>query len=366
VGERLGVCSTARGVALGGAVEGSNAAGIFARYALGFPGALASSAVFARWARDFSDSRKVLAIGAAVGFALYAIAAGIIVPASTFWPASVINYAAFTRVTGVPVQLVRGILACWISFSIWAIWGQQLILEMSSTRYTRLLRRQFVWTLALLAAILVAGWALTEFLGGIYKDNVEQEARGDIELLVSHLARETATVESMVKVLAGSPSISSLVGRGNTQDLVGVKSFLDRAVDASGARAGFILNRDGAVLVSSGDRSAEPRGGNFRELPYFRRALAGEAGDLFASDARDDSPIYFASYPVHNDNGAVAGVVVLEKSLAVFEADLSEFDRPYFFVDPSGIVALTNPPGDAVPRAVAASRRAEDAAAWAP
>jgi hypothetical protein len=264
VGERLGICSTARGVALGGAVEGSNAAGIFARYALGFPGALASSAVFARWARDFSDSRKVLAIGAAVGFALYAIAAGIIVPASTFWPASVINYAAFTRVTGVPVQLVRGILACWISFSIWAIWGQQLILEMSSTRYTRLLRRQFVWTLALLAAILVAGWALTEFLGGIYKDNVEQEARGDIELLVSHLARETATVESMVKVLAGSPSISSLVGRGNTQDLVGVKSFLDRAVDASGARAGFILNRDGAVLVSSGDRSAEPRGG---ELP---------------------------------------------------------------------------------------------------
>jgi diguanylate cyclase (GGDEF)-like protein len=331
-------------VALGGAIEGPNAAGIFARYALGFPGALAASAVFARWARDFSDSRKVLAIGAAVGFALYAIAAGIIVPASTFWPASVINYAVFTRVTGVPVQLVRGILACWISFSIWAIWGQQLVLEMSSTRYARLLRRQFVWTLALLAAILVAGWALTEFLGGIYKDNVQQEARGDIELLVSHLARETATVESMVKVLAGSPSISSLVARGNTQDLDGVKSFLDRAVDASGARAGFILNRDGAVLASSGDRSAEPPGGNFRDLPYFRRALAGEAGDYFASDARNDSPIYFASYAVHNDKGAVAGVVVLEKSLAVFEADLSEFDRPYFLVDPNGIVALTNRP----------------------
>ena len=331
-------------VALGGAIEGPNAAGIFARYALGFPGALGASAVFARWARDFSDSRKIFAIGAAMGLALYAIAAGIIVPASTFWPASEINYAAFTRVTGVPVQLVRGILACWISFSIWAIWGQQLVLEMSSTRYTRLLRRQFVWTLALLAAILVAGWALTEFLGGIYQDNIEQEARGDIELLVSHLARETATVEGMVKVLAGSPSISSLVGRGNTQDLVGVKSFLDRAVDASGARTGFILTRDGAVLASSGDRSAEPQGGNFRKLPYFQRALAGEAGHLFASDARDDSPIYFASYPVRNDNGAVAGVVVLEKSLAVFEADLSEFDRPYFFVDPNGIVALTNRP----------------------
>ena len=331
-------------VALGGAVGGVNAAGIFARYALGFPGALAASAVFARWAWDFSDSRKVLAIGAAVGFALYAIAAGIIVPASAFLPASMINYAAFTRVTGLPVQLVRGILACWISFSIWAIWGQQLVLEMSSTRYTRLLRRQFVWTLALLVAILVTGWALTEFLGGIYKDNVEQEARGDIELLVNHLARETATVESMVKVLAGSPSVSSLVARGDTQDLDGVKSFLDRAVDASGARAGFILNRNGAVLASSGYRSAEPPGGNFRDLAYFRKALAGEAGDRFVSDARNDSPIYFASYPVHNDKGAVAGVVVLEKSLAVFEADLSEFNRPYFFVDPNGIVALTNRP----------------------
>ncbi|HEY1746084.1 MAG TPA: diguanylate cyclase [Xanthobacteraceae bacterium] len=330
-------------VALAGAIDGANSAGIFARYALGFTGAGAASLVFARLARDFSDSRRILALGAAAGFALYAIATGVVVPAAAFWPASTINYVTFLRVTGVPVQLVRGILACWISFSVWAIWGQQLALEVSAASYTRFLRRQFIWTLALLAAILVAGWTLTEFLGGIYKENVQQEARGDIDLLVSHLARETATVEGMVKVLAASPAVSSFVVHDNKQDLRSVKLFLDRIVDASGARAGFIVDREGALLASSGDRSGPPTR-TYRGVPYFQKALAGEAGHQFVAEAHDDSPVYFASYPIYDDKGGVAGVAVLEKSLAVFEADLSEFDWPYFLIDPNGIVTLTNRP----------------------
>jgi len=83
------------------------------------------------------------------------------------------------------IQFLRGLLACWLAFSIWVIWGHQLALEVSSERYTAHLRRQFTWTLAATAAILVFGSLFTEFLGGMYEQNVQEEARGDIDLLAS-------------------------------------------------------------------------------------------------------------------------------------------------------------------------------------
>jgi C4-dicarboxylate-specific signal transduction histidine kinase len=38
----------------------------------------------------------------------------------------------------------------------------------------------------------------------------------------------------------------------------------------------------------------------------------------------------------------VIGVAVIERTLQKFEADLRQFDRPYFLVDPQGIVVLSN------------------------
>jgi diguanylate cyclase (GGDEF)-like protein len=332
-------------VALVGAVVGLNEAGAVARYAIGFGGAMAASLVFARFARGFSGATRYLAICAAVGFALYALAAGAIVPAASFWPATVFNYGWFDEVVGIPIQLVRGMLACWIAFSIWAIWGQQLVLEVSSTRYTHFLRRQFIWTLVAMATILVVGWTLTEYLGGIYKANVQQEARGDIDLLASRLAVETATVEAMVKALAGSPSVLPLLVGGSRQDGERAKSVLDLDVEASGAKAGYILDRSGTVVAASG-RPETARSGapNHRSASYFQKSIAGEAGYYFAYDAQNGGRDYYASYPIRIGDGMIAGVAVLKKSLDVFEADLSRFDHAYFFIDPDGIVVLTNRP----------------------
>ncbi len=198
-------------VPVGRFLGGLAAANALARYAIGFPAALAVSMVFIWHARHLSGISRYLAIFAAAAFALYAVAAGIIVPDAPFWPANTINYAWFVHLTGIPIQLIRGVLACAIALSIWAIWGHQLVVKVSSDRYTTYLRQQFVWSLAAMTAILLCGWVLTDFLGGIYKQNVQVEARGDIELLGSYLAGETAPVEGMVKALAGSPSVRSLL-----------------------------------------------------------------------------------------------------------------------------------------------------------
>ena len=333
-------------VAAAGMLEGLDAAGAIARYAIGFSGAMATGLVFVRLARGFSNSKRSFAICAAAGFMLYAVAAGLIVPSSSFWPASVFNYGWFNNLTGIPIQLARGILACWMAFSIWAIWGQQLIIEVSSKRYTRFLQRQFVWTVALMTVILVAGWVLTEFLGGIYRQNVAHEARGDIDLLASRLAGETATVEGIVRSLAGSPSILPLLTGGSSKDFDRGRSVLDLDVEASGAEAGFILDRSGAVVARSGrGEGAYSSGSGPADAPYFQKSLAGEPAYYFAFNPQNGSPDYFASYPIRADNGAVIGVAVLVRSLDDFAADLEGFDRPYFLIDADGVVALSNRPG---------------------
>ena len=329
-------------VAFGGFKGGLSTAGDIARYAIGFVGALATSLIFAWDARGWSGAARRFAIFTAVGFALYGVAAGAIVPAAPFWPAAIFNHDWFVQFTGMPIQFVRGLLACWIAFSIWAIWGHQLTLEVSSERYTTYLRRQFIGTLVAMTAILIFGWVFTEFLGGIYKQNVQEEARGDIDLLASHLSGETATVDGMVKALAGSPSVLPLLVGGSRQDEADAKSVLDLDVDASGAKIGYILDRSGAIVASSDHGDTTPSDA-LRSSPYFQKSIAGEPGYHFSFDAVNKERDYYASYPVRaRGGGAIVGVAILKKSLNAFEADLAQFDRPYFLIDPDGVVVLTN------------------------
>lgn len=329
-------------VAIAGVLGGLSAANATARYAIGFTGASGIAAVFALHARKYSGAERRWAVSASIAFALYAVAAGLIVPAATFWPASVLNHGWFAATTGVPIQLVRGLLACWLAFSIWAIWGQKLIVDVASPRYTRYLQKQFVWTLVAMSAILVSGWVLTEYLGGIFKRNIENEARGDIDLIASRLTGETATIEAMANALAHSRSMRALLkGAGEAADRV--NAVLTSDVEASGAKRGFVLDKSGSVVAAS-DGAVLAGAPNYASTRYFQSSLAGQAGNDFVVDRANRTTDYFASQPVRDQDGKVIGVVVLQKSLDRFEADLRQFDRLYFLVDPHGIVAVTNRP----------------------
>jgi PAS domain S-box-containing protein len=105
-------------------IDGKPAGEALARYIFGFFGALATSLVFARFAPGYSGFTKRLAMCVAAGFTAYAVAAGIIVPAGRIWPTDVINYDWFSHVTGIPIQLVRAMLACSLAFCIWSVWGK--------------------------------------------------------------------------------------------------------------------------------------------------------------------------------------------------------------------------------------------------
>lgn len=330
-------------VVVGAAVGGIPMAGAFARYGIGFFAAIAASCVFAAHARTFSGITRRLAWLTAAGFALYGVAAGAIVPAAPFWPANAFNQSWFFQITGVPIQLVRGLLASVLALSVWAIWGQLLIAEVAAERYAAHLRRQFIWTLMAMTTILACGWVLTEFVGATSRRDVQESAQGDINLIASRFAGETAVVDGMARALAGSPAVLPLLTGGNGQQIRRARAALDLDVEASGARFGAILDTSGS-LVASSDPVDAGDAAKWRAAPWFQKALAGQAGYHFAFEPADRGRYYYTSYPVRRDDGSIAGVAFLQKSLDRLETDLSLFVRPYFFINPDGIVVLTNRP----------------------
>jgi diguanylate cyclase (GGDEF)-like protein len=330
-------------VMLGGWSHGLNEAGAISRYIFGFFGALGASIVFVGHGQRFSGASRNYAMFAAASFALYAVAAGTIVPMAPLWPATTVNHAWFSLVTGVPIQLIRGLLACAIASSVWALWGDLLVTEVNAESYTSYLRKQFILTAAAMATILVMGWALTEFLGSVYRQNVEQAALGDIDQLASRLAGETKIIDGMVMALARTQTMLPLVSGDHKEGVSAGKATLDLSVEASGASAGYVLDASGEIVAASEEVDARRAVSLHRRLkPSFDAAVAGKAGRYFAVDPDVSGRKYDASMPIRSDDGTIVGAAILSKSLDGFEEDLSHFGRPYFFVDPDGIVVLTN------------------------
>jgi signal transduction histidine kinase/CheY-like chemotaxis protein len=90
---------------------------IFTRYLVAFPAALLTA--LGIW--QYRRSSEILALGSrqvdhslagmTLAFALYAVFAGLVVPAAPFFPASILNYATFLGVVGLPIQVGRAACA---------------------------------------------------------------------------------------------------------------------------------------------------------------------------------------------------------------------------------------------------------------
>jgi diguanylate cyclase (GGDEF)-like protein len=316
-------------------------AGIASRYTLGLFGSLAASWALVRLAERLSGTGRFHARTAALAFALYALAAGVIVPEAPFWPANVANYAVFTSLTGIPIQLIRGLLACWVALSVWAIWGQQLASEVSSHSFAAYLRRQFLWASGIMLAILLLGWLLTERLGDVYRRNVEIEAAVDIDLLASRLAGEIDVAGALTKVLAASPIVREALEQAEGQVLAQANEILAVYVEAGRAQAGYLLNEGGATAASAGPLAHRPASELVGEAHDDR---SGEPSAGFLFDAATNMIVHFTRQPVIGGEGRAIGAAALVVSVEGFAGDLAGLNRPYFFVDPHGVVMMSNAP----------------------
>ena len=327
------------GVLAGGFAGGAAEANALARYSFGLTGALGSAFVFASHSQHLKGAERRLAISASLAFVCYGISAGLIVPAAPIWPAHVLNNEWFIAHTGMPIQLVRGVLACWVAFAVWGIWGQKIIQKVSTPHYTRHLRRLFAATLAAIGVILVLGWVLTQYLGDIYKRDIEAEATSDIDLVVSYLTVTTAATAGITEALAGAPTVRAYLSGESGVSKNWVSQLLALNIAAARAVGGAILDSEGQVVAGAGHSHSI----DVDDAHFLRRALEGETSHSFASAPRDEGISFYSVAPIHDaKDGTVRGAALIERSLKDFSNDLRTFNRPIALVDPNGAVVLTN------------------------
>jgi diguanylate cyclase (GGDEF)-like protein len=308
------------------------------RYGLGLTGALGEAVALTFFAMKHAGRTRRWALAAVFSFLAYGIAAGLIVPAASFWPSNVIDQDSFSRLTGVPIQLVRALLGCWIAFSIWGLRQQRVIHEVSSAGYSSAMERQLRRTLVAMVVILGGGWMLTEHLGVINRQNVQDESRIYFGLISGRLAAENDAATARVKTFARSPEAQAILA-GSRRDPKAPNTLLQRYLEAPEAGLVYLLDTSG-VVVATTNPDATVRSNN----SILRSALAGKVGHAFVFDRAHGLTSYLTGYPVYNPEGGVIGVAVAETSTTTFASDLADFDRLVVLVDPQGVVVLTNRP----------------------
>ncbi|NEW94006.1 sensor domain-containing diguanylate cyclase [Rhodopseudomonas sp. BR0M22] len=326
-----------------GVLDGVWSAKAVARYLLAAPGAIAVGFALYSLRADYPESGRWLMAAVAAGFIGYGLAAGVIVAPAPFWPADIVNQENFQRLTGVPIQLVRGLLAVMLAALAWTAWGRRVMQTLDYPGYSRHLKRQFIGVLTSLLGVLLLGWVLTNYLGEIHRQDTESEVAGDAVLLVGSVEREIAIADALVKVLANSPSVQPLLGKGRSGGPEAMRELLDLEVGALRPVRASIVDRSGNVVLSSNSAAKGWLGqSNLSAVGWFVQAIEGRAAREFRVDAPERLRTYLTAYPIRSAEDTIEGVAVLEVSLEDLAATMTRFDQAFFVLDRNGVVIITN------------------------
>lgn len=285
------------------------------RYFLGFSGIYFASWIIYEFYRiNLKDNRSLIFLSAMM--ILYAFLAAFVVPKAPFFPASIINTESFYRVSGVPVQLVRGIIALCMAIIIWSYSATPSGVKYSPPAYfIRFLPTK--WLIALTVIVLItAGWMFTNYLDyyagiGIIK-NTKARADSSLNKLIKELTLLSKVTISMSKISA----IREAASDNHQQDMEKVKEILNQHKDKYQALSAMLLDGKGAVVasvISDGMGPQENRAHSGK--PYFKDALRGDSGYYFDLGPKYNERKYYVSYPVRNKSGNISGVIVLVKNI---------------------------------------------------
>ena len=309
------------------------------RYCIGLPGSLAACWVFLKYAGSLRGRGRHCAAATAVGFALYGIAGGLVVPEVDFlWPSTVLNYENFRAATHMPIQLVRGLLACWIAVCAWAIWNSELAQEVSSERFTRYLRRQFALTISAMVIVLASGWTLTQQFGKTYRSVVEEVAESDASALVDRLNRERYILSAIAQLLATSPTLSEYFARPRGEEPFRADSEVKRYQNSVDADVVQVFDSRDLPIALAGNPRALSR-------TALDKALSSDTPLVNFEISRDSPvPIIYVATPIRKADGSLLGTVVVARDIAMVAEEFKRLYRPYFLLNPDGIVTATNVP----------------------
>lgn len=189
-----------------------------------------------------------------------------------------------------------------------------------------------------------AGYVVVERLDGIFRSDVRAHARADLAILIATLRAETDTARQAARCLSGSPSVLRLFSDGGPKSVADANSTLDRYRDSFLGAVCFLMDGAGLTLASSNRDAADSFvGHNYAFRPYFQAARIGSPGQYFGLGVTSRRRGYYASHPVPDSGGGLAGVTVLKVELDDWE-EVCAGPTIACLVDPHGIVFLSNRP----------------------
>ncbi len=133
------------------------------RYGLALPGAFLASLAFRRAARDSEGPGRGGLKAAAFFLLLYAIAAGLFTGPSALGPSQVLHTQAWLHGTGLPMEVVRAVIAAGLAAALWTISMAHLPRTGHALQHEAPLRLKT--TISALAGVFLATWIGTDALG---------------------------------------------------------------------------------------------------------------------------------------------------------------------------------------------------------
>jgi diguanylate cyclase (GGDEF)-like protein/PAS domain S-box-containing protein len=147
-----------------GGFAGMNGLNAACRYAFGFPGSMLAAAAVGQASRACIGRERSGLRLVVFSMLVYGPAAGLIVPKAAFFPATWLNHASFFATAGFPIQLVRGTCALLMAGAVWRF-GQAAQARSLGAPVNDARGRGAALFAGILALILAAGWALTQWTG---------------------------------------------------------------------------------------------------------------------------------------------------------------------------------------------------------
>jgi diguanylate cyclase (GGDEF)-like protein/PAS domain S-box-containing protein len=196
----------------------------------------------------------------------------------------------------------------------------------------------------LLLIVAVAGWFATDHLGNKVRLEIIEQSRSSALSVELYISSTLQNIKAAVKTLAGSPWIAPALISKRDREFDRANSTLDRYNDASNAAVTYLMDTDGMTVASSNRNDPDSfLGKSYRFRPYFQAAAKRQPGHYFALGITSGKRGFYASHPVQDRSGKVAGVVTMKMDLDNVELSFRQY--PFcFLISPEGVIFLSSSP----------------------
>ncbi len=300
------------------------------RFFVGMPGGLLSAFVLYRFSRGESPSSRPWLTAGSVSLALYSL---LVLISSVDFSSPVFHFseAAFIGLSGLPVELFRGLFAFAVALSVWA-YSQT---SSADPAYRGRRPKNTLLPVAVFAVILAMGWVITETAGRQAKTEEMKEGNLYASLLSDHIADVLVDTGATAASRAESPRIAAALLSGRPNDIAQARRALDQCKNFREKLSPYCYLYDSkGELVTSCSRAAKEH-----YTPELYRASSSLRDYEF--DRAAHRWFYRASAPVKDGKGRILGTVVIREDLD--EAEELLRNRPYsFLVNPNGLIFISS------------------------